>query len=45
MLLRLAYVVAVASLIGGSAVMAQGIERDNRAERGAALVAIATWSP
>ncbi len=44
-MLRIAYVIAVASLIGGSAVMAQGIERDNRAERGAAIVALATWSP
>jgi hypothetical protein len=44
-MLRIAYVVAVASLIGGSAVMAQGIERDFRAERGAALVTLAVWTP
>ncbi len=43
-MLRLAYALCVATLIGGSAVMAQSIERDNRAERGAAIVAITTWS-
>ena len=36
-MLRIAYVIAVATLIGGSAVMAHGIDRDARPERGVAF--------
>ena len=44
-MLRAAYALAVLVLISGSAVMAQGIDRDSRAERGAAILTMATWAP
>ena len=40
-MLRLAYALAVVTLIGGSAVMAQNMDRDARPERGAAIAMIA----
>ena len=42
---RVAYALAVITLVGGSAVMAQDIDRDSRAERRAAILVMATWAP
>ena len=41
-MLRIVYSLAVVMLIGGSAVVAQNIDRDARPERGAAIAMLAT---